>query len=68
MAINASLLPLPIADSLHAPACTDSTELARMHVLQDGDVEAAQEQKSRLEQLQRSDQALRGAGRRATQS
>ena len=32
--------------------------------LQEGDVEAAQENKSKLEQLQRADQALRSAGRK----
>ena len=41
------------------------TDLIR-HALsfQEGDVEAAQENKSKLEQLQRADQALRIAGRK----
>ena len=34
-------------------------------ILQEGDVDAAQENKSKLEQLQRADQALRIAGRKA---
>ena len=34
-------------------------------LLQEGDVEGAQEQKSILEQLQRSDQALRTAAKKA---
>jgi hypothetical protein len=51
-------------------ACQFSTShvmLQRQHLwtLQDGDVEAAQEQKSELEQLQRHDKALRSEGRKA---
>lgn len=47
------------------PLPCDAAQRRHLCTLQDGDVEAAQEQKSELEQLQRHDKALRSEGRKA---
>ncbi len=45
--------------------CLPCLDMTLYSLWQEGDVEGAQEQKSKLEQLQRSDQALRTAAKKA---